>query len=315
MDRPTFLVLGAAKAGTTSLHYYLAQHPDIFMSDPKEPPFFQIEYERGLEYYWSTYFRAYTGQRHAGEAAHRNLRLPYVTRRIAASVPDARFFVICRNPVDRALSAYWHNVTRGAEHRSFEDAIDENLERLAKGPHFESESEARLFAEALAYPGEGGQLRYASYLDAGYYARHVERFAAALGRDRIKVLFFDDLTKSPQATLDTAFEFLDLEPTTLADVSPQNQPVTPGVARIFRRAGAARAVRYFPLEWRLRVKRALGSMFPSSKPTMSPETHRMLSEHFRAHNEDLSRLTGRDPLPWDEPRLAVGPSVGSVGDP
>ena len=53
LTRPTFMVLGAGKAGTTSLYYYFSQHPDICMSSPKDPPFFQAEYELGVEYYWS----------------------------------------------------------------------------------------------------------------------------------------------------------------------------------------------------------------------------------------------------------------------
>ena len=63
MKLPNFFLIGTAKAGTTSVHYYLSQHPDVLMSDPKEPLFFQIEYERGLDYYLSTYFRNYAGQK------------------------------------------------------------------------------------------------------------------------------------------------------------------------------------------------------------------------------------------------------------
>ena len=71
MNRPTFFLLGASKAGTTSLHYYLAQHPDILMSDPKEPAFFRLEYERGPDWYWRTYFRRY-----AGQLRHRCRKMP-----------------------------------------------------------------------------------------------------------------------------------------------------------------------------------------------------------------------------------------------
>jgi hypothetical protein len=134
MRLPSFMVLGAGKAGTTSLYYYLAQHPEVFMCSPKEPPFFQTEYELGAEYYWRTHFRGYRGQRHAGEAAHHNLHLPYVTERIAATVPDASFIVLCRNPIERALSAYWHNVTRGVERSSFRGRHREESATAGDGP-------------------------------------------------------------------------------------------------------------------------------------------------------------------------------------
>jgi hypothetical protein len=61
--------LGASKAGTTSLYHYLSEHPDVFMSEPKEPPFFRLEYERGSDYYWQTYFRGYRGEQQIGNAA------------------------------------------------------------------------------------------------------------------------------------------------------------------------------------------------------------------------------------------------------
>lgn len=299
MDRPSFLVLGAGKAGTTSFYYYLAQHPDVFMSDPKEPRFFQIEYERGLEWYWRTYYREYAGQRHAGEAAHNNLRLPYVTGRIAESVPDARFFVLCRNPVERALSAYWHNVTRGREVRSFEEALQANLHRLETGPRFETEAEADLYAKALRERGHRGKTRYVSYLDSGYYAQHVERFGAAVGLERIKVLFFDDLVRDPDATMREAFAFLDLAPVPLPDTSAQNRPIAPALAELLKRLAGTAALRRVPLGWRLRAKRIVGSVFSSRKPKMAPETRGWLVEHFRPHNRRLAELTGRDLSAWD----------------
>ena len=85
MNRPTFFLLGASKAGTTSLHYYLAQHPGILMSDPKEPAYFRLEYERGADWYWRTYFRRYAGQRVRRRMGH-----------LRAAVAGPRDFGQCR---------------------------------------------------------------------------------------------------------------------------------------------------------------------------------------------------------------------------
>jgi hypothetical protein len=74
---PTFLLLGAAKCGTTSLAYYLSQHPDVCFSDPKEPIFFEAEYEKGLDHYWQKYFQAWSGERAIGEGRPWNLYLPF----------------------------------------------------------------------------------------------------------------------------------------------------------------------------------------------------------------------------------------------
>lgn len=292
------MILGAAKAGTTSLYQLLSRHPEVFVSNPKEPPFFQTEYERGLEYYWRTYYRGYAGQRHAGEAAHRNLRLPYVTRRIADSVPDAKFFVLCRNPVDRAFSAYWYNFTRGLEPRTFEEALEENFELLETGPHFEDEREAPLFAEALAQARRMGRIAYAAYVESGYYARHIERFAESLGRDRIKILFFEDLARDPGATAVEALEFLGLDPAPPGDLTAYNPSLPPVLARSFRRLSAMPVVRSLPPSWRARVRRSLGSTFKTEKPKIDASTRRTLEEHFRPHDEHLARLTGRNLDHW-----------------
>jgi hypothetical protein len=87
MQRPTFLILGTSKAGSTSLYHYLSQHPDVFMSEPKESLFFCMEYERGPDYYWQSYFKAYGGQKEIGDACTKNLYLPFVARRIADTPP------------------------------------------------------------------------------------------------------------------------------------------------------------------------------------------------------------------------------------
>lgn len=136
-------VLGAAKCGTTTLHHYLNQHPSILMAHPKEPLFFEAEYECGNDFYHEKYFATWDGQPIQGEARHRNLYLPFVVPRIKAYAPDdAKFLVILRNPVDRAYSHWWHNYSWGDEKKSFEEAIEDNLERLEKGHLFETEQDA-----------------------------------------------------------------------------------------------------------------------------------------------------------------------------
>lgn len=104
MDRPTFLLLGAGKAGTTALPWYLGRHPDVLVSQPKEPNFFDTEYGRGLGYYWDTYYGAWNGKTAAGEARAINLLLPFVAERIRDCTPDARLIVTLRDPADRAFS-------------------------------------------------------------------------------------------------------------------------------------------------------------------------------------------------------------------
>jgi hypothetical protein len=88
---PNFFILGAPKSGTTTLYHALEKHPAVHLSTPKEPYYFEDEYEQGTEFYWRTYFAAArTGQPLIGDARRAHLDLPYVPQRIHATVPDAR---------------------------------------------------------------------------------------------------------------------------------------------------------------------------------------------------------------------------------
>ncbi len=299
MNKPSFFLIGAGKSGTTSLVYYLAQHPNLMVSDPKEPVFFQTEYQQGLAYYWDKYFRGYSGEKHAGEAAHQNSRLPYVAKRIHESCPNAKILMICRQPVDRAFSAYWHNAVRKIERRSFEDAIQENLDRLQRGPTFETEDEAEFYAQGVEQQRKDGQVRHASYVDSGYYARHLERYAALFGKDNIKVVFFEDLAQSPQATADRIWQFLGLNSVPVVDEAAQNTTASPALATLTNLAFKIPGVQNISPAFRAKVRQRLAALMPGKKPKMSPQTRQDLIAHFAPENAHLEQFTGRPLAHWN----------------
>ena len=159
-------------------------------------------------------------------------------------VPEARLIVICRNPVERALSAYWHNVTRGVERSLFEDAIHKNLRRLEVGPWFNDEREDRVVRGRRKVPQGTKEIVYTSYVNSGYYAEHIERYAAVLVRMKIKVLFFEDLTRNTAGMTEQAFRFLDLDPIEISDSSAQNQPMAPGLGKLVTNIAAMPGARF-----------------------------------------------------------------------
>ncbi len=127
---PHFLILGAAKCGTTSLHGWLSQHPQILMSSPKEPVYFELEYDRGPEFYLSTYFADWDGQPILGDSRTANLFFPWVPARIKESNPAAKLIILLRNPIERCLANWWIEFRRDKEPLHFEEAVLANLERL-----------------------------------------------------------------------------------------------------------------------------------------------------------------------------------------
>jgi sulfotransferase family protein len=301
VNRPSFFLLGASKAGTTSLHYYLAQHPDILMSDPKEPPFFRLEYERGPDWYWRTYFRRYAGQRAAGDGAPQNLHLPFVAPRIAATAPEARLVVVCRHPVERAVSAWRHNVRLGVEPLPFPAAVEKNLRRLDQGDTLERDDSVRRYQEIGSREANAGlQRAYGFYVEPGLYAQHLERYRSLFGADRLLVLFFDDLVNDPSAVTARVVAFLGLPPHPLRDTRPQNEATSAGAARLNSLIAKLPGVRLLSPELRTRVRALVGRAGKrgAAPPSVEPVALRQLADYYRPHNRRLAELTGRDLESW-----------------
>lgn len=303
MNRPSFFLLGASKAGTTSLHYYLAQHPDILMSDPKEPPFFRLEYERGPDWYWRTYYRRYAGHRAVGDGAPQNLHLPFVAPRIAATAPDARLIVLCRDPVDRAVSAWRHNVRVGVEALPFAAAVEKNLRRLERGDTLDAEDSVRRYLEIGRREGNAGlQREYGFYVEPGHYADSIARYRRLFGADRQLLLFFDDLVADPAALSARVVSFLGLPAHPLRDSRPQNEATSAGAARLNSLLARLPGVRLVSPELRIRVRALVGraGKRAAPPPPVDPLALRQLADHYRPHNQRLAELTGRDLAGWSD---------------
>jgi Sulfotransferase domain len=206
---PSLFLIGAAKSGTTSLHVALDEHPDVFMAKPKEPYFFEAEFERGAEFYFRKYFGGWKGEQFVGESRHRNLYLPYVPERIHAFNPRAKLLAILRDPAERAVSHWWHWRSRGAEPLSPFEAFQADLKRVRKGTTISSPVEIREYGATLDSFGKAG---HRTYIDTGYYAEQLERYLALFERKQLHVVLFEEFVREPQAILAKIFEFLGADP-------------------------------------------------------------------------------------------------------
>jgi hypothetical protein len=222
---PSFFVLGAAKAGTTSLHHYLDQHPEIFMSKPKEPFFFEAEYDRGARFYFSKYFGGWKGERLVGESRHRNLFLPFVPRRIHAYNPDAKLIAILRNPAERAVSHWWHWYSRNLEPLPLEDALQRDFERIAEERGIIDDS--TLFSRHVKSLDLNGQSCCRTYLDSGYYCEQLQRYIELFGRSRLHIILFDDMAADSACVTSSVFRFLGVrsDSSVSIDCTPINRSI------------------------------------------------------------------------------------------
>jgi hypothetical protein len=199
---PTFLVLGAQKAGTTALFAYLREHPDVTGPAWKEVSFFDRHYARGLRWYRGNFPLGGRRAGAVGEASPSYVFHPLAPERVRATVPDARLIVLLRNPVDRAHSHYQHEVALGRETLSFEEALAREPERLA------GEVE-RLTADPAYFSHAWWNYTYAS---RGRYAEQLERWLALFPREQLLLLLTDELGADPTGTYGRVLRFLGVAP-------------------------------------------------------------------------------------------------------
>jgi hypothetical protein len=287
---PTFVIPGASKSGTTSLHHYLTEHPDIYMPSDKELHFFSREqnYERGIEAY-EQHFAGCDGETAVGEASptyfyHGNVwvesggELRWLPEddsavRISEAYPDIDVLVTLRNPVTRAYSQYWKNVRQGYERTyPFREAIEEEL----RGERDHKESPF-------------------CWVYANRYSTHLEHWLDCFDREQIKFLVFEKWIDRTEETLRDVCEFLGVEP--LSDWSHASQVKNP-----------SRTPRNLRLNWLYHdhLKRTgVGELLyylnlRSGYPDMGPETKRFMLEVFEEEIRATAALIGQDLDLWIE---------------
>lgn len=187
MTLPTFFIIGAPKAGTTSLHYYLDQHPQVQMSSNKEPHFFAgpedgIPYAMGrvssLEKYEKLFDPAVAVRGEASPTYSCHPRRRGVPERIKELAPQAKFIYLVRDPVARTVSHYQHRVAMEGERQTLAEALGD-----------------------LSDP-------YSPYLCPSFYAAQLDLYLQHFPAERILVIDQDELLKDRRATLCRIFAFL-----------------------------------------------------------------------------------------------------------
>jgi hypothetical protein len=196
---PNFLIIGAARCGTTTLYSHLQTHPDVYLPLTKrpEPHFFlkEAEYSQGLPYYEQRFFAAWHGQRAVGEASTSYVYGEQVPGRVAGALPGVRLICMLRNPVERAFSGYWHSVVSGLETLSFEDALAQEQTRKIE------------FAGTPL-----GEIAPFAYVERGLYHQQLTRWLTMFDRSRLQIILLEDLLARPQQTCSDVASFLGIDP-------------------------------------------------------------------------------------------------------
>lgn len=205
-ELPNMLIVGAQKAGTTSLFGYLEQHPQCATSSAKEVHYFDNNYYRGEAWYRS-FFPIVAGAKQAAKTRITFESSPYyqfeprVPARIQSLLPEVKLIFLLRNPVSRAYSHYQHNWMRRREPLSFAEALNAEPERLAG-------EEQRMLADP-SYRSHAHQ--HSSYLARGVYADQLVHWQRYFAPEQMLVLQSERLFRAPQETFTQVLEFLGLD--------------------------------------------------------------------------------------------------------
>jgi hypothetical protein len=313
MKVPNFFIVGAPKAGTTSLYAYLDQHPQIFLSPLKEPHFFAAEFRpdnfeheaqprvatemQALAAYlagdlrakkfggfvttWEDYlrlFRSAADEVALGEATPVYLWSPTAARNIAARIPHAKIVMILREPAERAHSQYRQMLAAGATRRSFRAEIEACLRPTSR----------KLDAAW-------------SLLEFGLYYEQVTRYFSEFPTARVHVALYDDLQRAPERLLARVFDFLEVDAHFAPDLSRRHhEAVVPKLATAaywLKKAGIwARAHALLPAALRAPMRSLLAR--PRTGLEMRPEDRAFLVGYYRDDVAKLAALLRRDLTAW-----------------
>jgi len=208
---PTVVILGAQKAGTSSLFACLSEHPDVLSPTKKEVHYFDLNFARGPEWYRAHFPRVPApSTREIGrgpsqltlEASPYYLFHPAVPERLQSVLPDAKFIVMLRNPVDRAYSHYWHEYERGFERLPLKAALTAEEDRL-RG------EAARLLAE-VRYCSFAHQ--HYSYVSRGLYVEQVRAWFARFPSECFLFVKSEQFLADPEAQIGRVLRFVGLPP-------------------------------------------------------------------------------------------------------
>jgi len=212
---PDFLIIGAAKGGTSSLYDYLIQHPQINSCVVKEPNYFTEYYSRGLSWYKScfpfsiTTNNSQTKKIITGEATARYYWYPHAPKRAKQLLPNAKIILLLRNPIDRAYSDYQMKFRNGVETNSFEKALDVEEKIL------ENEWEKMLEDEnyfSLKFTVYGYKIK-------GKYLEFIKNWKNFFPSNQLLIIKSEDFFKNPQEKTNDVLNFLNLEPMKLEHYS------------------------------------------------------------------------------------------------
>lgn len=217
---PDFIVVGAQKSGTSSLHYYLSQHPNLLASTPKEVSYFNRNYnfKKGKNWYHRAFIDLDLNKKNylCFEATPEYLYHSFTAERIYQEYPGIKIIIILRDPVQRAYSS-WNmyknfnpeNFPRGLKNEYINDRQNNIIKEFYDADHFPSFEEA--IASEMLKIENNSQCEEPSLLRRGIYLPQVKRYHDIFGNESVLIIGFKDLVQTKKEVLNSVLKFLGLQ--------------------------------------------------------------------------------------------------------
>lgn len=280
--RPDFFIVGAPKAGTTSLYAYLSMHPEVFMpATIKEPDYFSHKAILAQNLYYNTthitskedYLALFSGANGAnaiGEASVSYLFYPEAAHNIHQFNPEAKIIIILREPVERAYSHYLMDERLGLIKSRFEDIVFRKLDHNFADMYFQQ------------------------IVSLGEYGEQVARYLSLFGNQQVKILFFDHLKADPGKVMKEIFTFLEVNADYPIDLgqkhnayaSPRNILVKKAYQMHHLRSRISQLI---PETFKKRIRDTLFK--EDKKPEISVEARQYLKEYYKKDVEMIRQIT------------------------
>ncbi len=293
MTLPNFLIIGAAKAGTTALDSYLKQHPQIYMTPEKETNFFAFEGET-LKFNGigdsaiaqfsitdlATYEQEFWGvkqEKAIGEACPSYLYSEKAVERIYHHIPNAKLIVILRNPVDRAYANFLHLIRDNREpEKDFAKALEAECDRIANNWEW-----------------------FWHYIQLGFYHRQLERYYQRFNSDQIRVYLYEDLRDDALKLIKNIFTFLEVEinfePDMTIRPNKSGMPKNELLHRFLTKPNPLKSLvkPLLPASFRQKIQHQ-----NLTTPVISPEVREKLINIYRSDILACQELINRDLSSW-----------------
>ena len=287
MKKVDFFIVGAPKAGTTSLYHYLNEHSEIEMSSQKEPDFFsdqslqkqKLYYDKNridtLEKYNSLFEREDVILR--GDSSVSYLFYEDVPHKIITYNPDAKIIIMLRNPIDRAFSHYLMDYSLGLISESFETIIQKQSKH----------KNANLF--------------YQQYIQVSEYSKQIKRYLEVFSKDNIHFIDYEDFKNDTSDVVNSVFLFLgvndDFQPYLKKKYNTYTAPKNSLIRYVYSFVACRKMVANILSKNLTKTIRNL--LFRSDKkPQLTELTRNFLIKHFESDVRELSELLNKDFTKW-----------------